>query len=212
MNSYHTPIEIRHQINISEIKDIRCVNCKKIQKIRKNCIRCKTLFGLYYCKKCKLYDDIDRKRYHCNKCGYCIIEKNTTFHCNKCNLCIPKDIKKTHICNDMKELKCPICMDTIFIVTDKFKKMKCGHYIHNDCLKAHLKNSYKCPICFTTIIDTTNIYKRIDEEISNTRMGDFYANKEVKILCNDCHKQSIVNYHIVALKCNYCGSYNSRKI
>ena len=59
----------------------------------------------------------------------------------------------------------------------------------------------------------------IDAEIALTPMPEEYANVKVKVLCNDCHEESMVKFHIFGHKCSsekddgvVCGSYNTRRI
>jgi RING finger/CHY zinc finger protein 1 len=72
--------------------------------------------------------------------------------------------------------------------------------------------TYKCPTCSSSIVDTTHINEFLDNEISLTPMPNDYKDMMVKILCNDCHKESDVKFHIIALKCQCCGGFNTRKI
>jgi len=40
-----------------------------------------------------------------------------------------------------------------------------------------------------------------------------YRDKRVRVLCNDCGKESDTAWHILGLKCKAgCGSYNTSKI
>merc|ERR1711937_345672 len=61
-----------HKIDFTKIEKVRCNICGKIQKISDRCIDCSSIFGEYYCKKCKYLDiDISKKQFHCDKCGIC---------------------------------------------------------------------------------------------------------------------------------------------
>ena len=52
----------------------------------------------------------------------------------------------------------------------------------------------------------------MDTEIANTPMPDEYKDKMVTLLCNDCNKKSDAHFHIIGMKCNICGSYNTKQI
>jgi RING finger/CHY zinc finger protein 1 len=211
-DNYETSINDKHKINRYDIKEIICTNCNEQQKVKQYCEFCYACFGLYYCDICHLFDDIDKGQYHCVQCGLCRVNKNDFKHCDKCDMCVNKDCYETHKCLSSKESLCPICMTDIFNSTTEISQMKCGHYIHKKCFYGLLENTYKCPICFTSIVDTSELNKIIDQEIEITLMPEEYKDMKIKILCNDCHKESETNFHIVGLKCTHCAGYNTRKI
>ena len=173
-------------------------------------MNCKCCFGKYFCDKCNLFDDIDKDQYHCDKCGICRIGKHIYVHCDDCGICVNKN--NAHKCFPIKETLCPICMMDLFSSTNSVIQMKCNHYIHRKCFDELLNVSYKCPICQVSIVDTSLLNEYIDNEINATLMPIEYDNLFFKILCNDCHADSDVKFHIVGLKCQNCGSYNTRKI
>jgi len=202
----------KHRINRFEINQVECCNCHKIQSIKQYCEYCQTCFGLYYCDICHLFDDQDKKQFHCNGCGFCRIGKDNFIHCDKCNMCINKEIYDTHKCINVKDNVCSICMADMFTSTIPIYQLKCGHYLHTTCLTEMLHSSYKCPLCFQSIVDTDLLNQYIDQEISLTPMPDDYKDLMIKILCNDCHKESETKFHIFGLKCQHCQGYNSRRI
>lgn len=204
--------KLKHKINRYDIKEVVCNNCNKRQVIKQYCEYCNACFGLYYCDTCHLFDDIDKDQYHCNKCGLCRVNKNDFVHCDKCNMCVNKNSQETHKCFSSRESLCPICMVDIFTSTTEISQMKCGHYIHKKCFYELLENTYKCPICSVSIIDTSEFNKLMDQEIDMTLMPEEYKDVKITILCNDCHNESETNFHIVGLKCDKCGGYNTRKI
>ncbi len=61
-------------------------------------------------------------------------------------------------------------------------------------------------------MDMAPYWQHLDAEIAVTPMPQDYANWRVDILCNDCNKPSRVQFHILALKCSHCRSYNTRRI
>ncbi len=205
--------QVKHKINRFEIKEVICLSCDTRQEVSQYCVNCNECFGKYYCDICHLFDNVDKGQYHCTLCGFCRIGgKDNFMHCEKCNMCINKNTYDNHKCIQVKESLCPICMADMFTSTLKIMPMICGHYIHIDCLMEYLQTNYKCPVCNKSIVETEILNKLIDQEIENTQMPEEYSNMKFNILCNDCHKESIVNFHIVALKCQHCGGFNTRKI
>ena len=53
-------------------------------------------------------------------------------------------------------------------------------------------------------------YEAFEDEINNTPMPED-LNFNVKILCNDCLKESETKFHIIGHKCQECGSFNTRR-
>jgi len=206
---FQTDEKIKHKINRFDIKEIVCTNCCKQQTVKQYCEECHTCFGLYYCDICHLFDDIDKGQYHCDECGFCRVNKENYNHCKDCDMCVNIN---DHKCIVLKESLCPICMTDLFTSTTPITQMCCGHYIHIQCYYELLGVSYKCPICSISIVDTEEINKMIDLEVHSMEMPPEYKNLKLKILCNDCHKESIVGFHIVGLKCDHCSGYNTRKI
>merc|ERR1719369_847616 len=49
----------------------------------------------------------------------------------------------------------------------------------------------------------------IDREVAATPMPRVYAGLYRNILCKDCNNPSTVVFHIVGMKCEKCGSYNT---
>lgn len=203
----------KHKMNRFDIKSVVCTNCDKLQEVNEYCESCNICFGLYYCSICHFWDDIDKMQFHCEGCGFCRIGGKENFvHCDKCNMCIPIKNSSVHKCIEIRDSLCPICMVDLFTSTNEILQIKCGHYLHKTCLNELLSTSYKCPICSSSIIDTKEIDEIIQEEINLTPMPVDYNNTFVKILCNDCHNENDVKFHIIGLKCNNCGSFNTRKI
>ena len=73
MDSDNYSYDKQHTIDIKTVEKIVCNNCNKIQDIHQFCKDCGICFGLYYCYKCRLYDDVDKFQYPCNECGLCRI-------------------------------------------------------------------------------------------------------------------------------------------
>src|SRR5439155_312835 len=84
---FQTNIQVKHKINRFNIKEIICTNCNETQSVKQFCEKCNCCFGLYFCKICNLFDDIDKKQFHCYDCGFCRIDgKDNFIHCNKCKI------------------------------------------------------------------------------------------------------------------------------
>lgn len=203
-----------HRINRFDIKRIICLNCNNEQGVQKYCDFCDTSFGFYFCEICCFFDDTNKQQFHCDKCGICRKgRKENFFHCDDCNGCLHKSVKDTHVCKDMTEVACPICMEELITSTKPYiHNNKCSHHIHEDCLSIMLQNgNYKCPICRISLIDMSELNKILDLEVKNTVMPIKHQNININIQCNDCQYKCSTFYHIVGHKCLGCGSYNTQK-
>lgn len=213
MNSLNIPFEKHHNVDRHNIKKIICSECNQVQNIGQYCENCNICFGLYFCKKCNLFDDIDKGQFHCDKCGICRVDgKNNYYHCDHCNTCVDISASNNHKCINIKHFNCPICMDDLFSSTFSVIRMKCGHYIHKNCLISLLKTDYKCPLCSISIVDLYEYNKILDKEIAETPMPDEYEDKKVNVLCNECHTKFETIFHIIGHKCTQCGTYNTKLI
>ena len=194
-----------HQINRHAIEKIVCDNCNTEQPKSNECIKCKTIFGEYYCDICNFYDnDLSKGLFHCNKCGICRVGHQHNFiHCDKCGTCVGK---KNHKCM-VKDIKsdCPVCLDPIFDKRDNPHILECGHVLHTECFKKYIQTDYKCPMCKKSMYD---INQYIEQQVNSVQMPEEY-NMDVEVLCNDCNKQCMTKFHFMAMKCNHCGSYNT---
>jgi RING finger/CHY zinc finger protein 1 len=203
----------KHKLDRFNIKEIICSECNEKQLVSEKCTNCGIFFGNYFCDICNLFDDTDKGQFHCDKCGFCRVGGRDNFiHCDNCHMCIGKDIFETHKCIQVKESLCPICMSDLYTSTDKIIPLLCGHYMHINCLCEYLQSNYKCPVCAKSVIETSKLNEYLDREISITPMPTEYINVKSNILCNDCHKESVTNFHIVGLKCQECGGYNTRRL
>lgn len=90
--------------------------------------------------------------------------------------------------------------------------LRCGHTIHRKCLDNYSKHGgYTCPLCNQSVCDMREAWRYLDEEIRQTPMPAEYADQRVCMLCNDCHVEGEASFHALGLKCNGCGSYNTRR-
>lgn len=204
-------INLSHNIDRKLIKEVICRECDTRQTISNLCINCGISFGVYFCSICNYFDNEDKGQFHCGKCGICRVGgRENFFHCDKCNACYSNSLKDNHICidNSMNQ-NCVICMDDLFNSTKGVSVLKCGHTIHADCLNEYLKSNYKCPICQKSI--HTLYFNYIQQEIDNTIMPEEYKDVDKNITCNDCNKQSIHKFHIIAMKCIHCNSFNTKE-
>ena len=207
-----------HKLERQKIENIICKSCKTIQKASNKCINpdCSIEFAEYYCSICKLWKDNSTPAYHCPDCNICRIGKGIgidRIHCHKCNICIDKDKYDTHECfTGSLDSNCPVCQKYMWDSTDPVVYMKCGHNIHDKCLKELVKTSYQCPLCKKSIHnDMKPIWEQIDNMLENTQMPEEYDKWTSEILCNDCGEKSTAKFHFIYHACQKenCGSYNT---
>jgi hypothetical protein len=61
--------ESDHELERRSVTDVFCYNCEHIVPIGMKCAECKSLFGSYYCDKCKLINGNPMQdNYHCDEC------------------------------------------------------------------------------------------------------------------------------------------------
>ena len=211
-----------HVMDRHAVEKVLCKKCNHLQNVQQICEYCYNCMGNYFCAKCKFFDDTDRGQFHCDKCGICRVGgKDNYYHCDKCNTCISISLKDNHNCieNVMKDV-CPICREDLFNSTDQVSILKCGHYMHEECMTFMLKTenatiaSYRCPTCQKTIVDLSSYWQALDNEISHVPMPQEYINEKRKIICNDCRIETTAPFHVLGLKCQNieCGSYNTKNI
>jgi len=203
--------EFDHKINRFAIKTVICTECNFKQNVSQYCSNCKICFGIYFCEICNLWSDIDLLQYHCDKCNMCRIGRGQSYHCDKCNMCVKLTNKDDHVCSDVTDSLCPICMDDIFTSVKNILTMKCGHYIHYQCYVDLVKNDFKCPICCKTIVDVEHLNSVMNLHIENSNMPEEFKDKNVDIFCNDCHEKSNVKFHFIGHRCLKCNSYNTKR-
>ncbi|XP_034237643.1 RING finger and CHY zinc finger domain-containing protein 1 [Thrips palmi] len=204
-----------HPVNRKDVTELVCTSCNTRQKVQARCEKCNLSFGKYTCLECKLFDDEDKKQYHCDGCGICRIGgRDKFFHCEKCNMCLPIKLLNKHKCvENVSRGNCPVCLEDIHTSRMPCHIPDCGHLLHRNCFEELLTfGHYACPICQTSLLDMSKLWKYFDEEIKNTPMPEEFLNFKAEILCKDCHKESTVTFHVVALKCANCGSYNTCRI
>ena len=90
--------------------------------------------------------------------------------------------------------------------------MRCGHTIHEHCFQqlfAH--HQCACPTCSKSVCDMSAVWAQRDADVAATPMPPEYAAVAVPMLCNDCGARGDVPFHVLGLKCQLCGSYNTRR-
>lgn len=203
-----------HTLNRKNVDEIMCSVCETKQPVQQNCSNCGILFGQYFCGKCKLIDDEDKKQYHCEGCGICRVGgRDKFFHCQTCDMCLPKKLENQHRCVEkMSRTNCPICLEDIHTSRIPSHIPSCGHLIHRTCFNSFIhRGHYACPVCQRSMMPMESYWRILDEEIASTPMPVEYQNFFVTILCNDCHQFSEVPMHPLGAKCQNapCGSYNT---
>ena len=204
-----------HKLEREKVNEIICGKCNQKQPVSNKCINCELQFGNYYCEICRFYDNTDKGQFHCDGCGICRQGgKENFFHCDKCVACLPISMKDSHKClNETLKVNCPVCLEYLMDSTTTSTILKCGHSIHTSCQQQLISSgNTKCPLCNTSMFDMNDHWKQIDQIVQETTMPEEYQNWSVKILCSDCHNESNVKFHIIGLKCQSCGGYNTRRI
>lgn len=205
--------ELDHKINRYITKYMKCKYCDTEQEVNKNCIFCKEIMGEYYCNICKLWSNAkDKPIFHCKDCNICRIGKREDyFHCNKCSSCIKIELAENHNCiENALKTDCAICNEDLFNSVSEISLLRCGHYIHQGCLKEYVENNnYNCPICKKSIIEMDNYWNQIDIFLKDQIMPIQFNYTYCLVYCNDCEKKSYSNYHFIYNKCYFCKGYNT---
>jgi RING finger/CHY zinc finger protein 1 len=210
MDSYETDPKKSHKADRKSIEQIKCRICSEVQDISSKCIKCESVLGSYFCNICKLLDLDDKGQFHCDKCGICRQGGSDNFeHCDKCGIC---NVLAEHECKIKLDGECPVCLEDMFSSINSTTKMRCGHWIHVNCLSEYGKYNYKCPLCSKSLHDLSEIDRYLEHQIDNNEMPEEYIDKKVNILCNECSAKSLVKMHFYGHKCSECLSYNTKLI
>ncbi|CAG0881992.1 unnamed protein product [Cyprideis torosa] len=210
----HDEAEGNHTLERKHLKEVVCNRCSHRQPIQQICEGCGLVMGNYYCSTCRLFDDEDKQHFHCDGCGICRIGgKDKFFHCPRCDMCLPLRLKGNHKCvENMSRIDCPVCLEYIHTSRIPSQIPPCGHLIHRTCFEELLRAGlYACPICNAALVNMERVWRQLDREVAETPMPDEYKNLHVDILCRDCHAYTKVLYHVLGLKCQSCGSYNTTR-
>ncbi|KAK6517285.1 hypothetical protein TWF281_003945 [Arthrobotrys megalospora] len=206
-----------HALIRKDTKNMLCMFCGTAQPAAQTCRQCVRYAALYYCDKCKLWDDDPtRTIYHCNDCGICRIGRGLGkdfFHCKKCGVCMSIELEGQHRCIERStDCDCPICGEYLFTSVNTVVFMTCGHSIHLECYNEHMKSSYRCPTCAKSVFNMESRFRYLDYEIQRQPLPDPYRYWHCHIICNDCSAKSDVAFHFLGLKCDTCKSYNTCEV
>ncbi|XP_005099012.1 RING finger and CHY zinc finger domain-containing protein 1 [Aplysia californica] len=203
-----------HEMNRHMVQEIQCVKCETLQGVCNKCEKCSAVFGEYFCPVCRLYDK-NKDQFHCDKCGICRVgPKEKFYHCDTCNACLSKELKGNHKCvENMSQSSCPICQEYLHTSRLGMHIPRCGHMIHQECLRSiYAQGLYQCPLCRQSLEDMSDYWKIRDEYCAAVRLPPDLQNVRLKILCQDCHKNSEVPFNTEGLKCLQCGGYNTTEV
>jgi len=204
-------LDTYHTLDRKKVEEVECCQCGLRQEVRETCRQCATVFGeAYFCPICRLFDDVDKKQFHCEGCGICRVGgRNNFVHCATCSMCFKTEATHRCIENSSKN-NCAICMEDIHGSRQAAAVPPCGHLLHMTCQNDMFKNGlYACPSCGVSMLDMSQAWKSIDKELEDTPMPPEYANLYRAILCKDCNTNSKTKFHVVGMKCQKCGSFNT---
>jgi len=204
-----------HTLTREDVVTIECCDCKHRQGVNESCEKCGLRFGKYFCFDCKLYDDEDKQQFHCTGCGICRVGgRENYFHCNTCDMCLPNHLYQAHKCVEkVSRSNCPVCLEDIHTSRIPSQIPPCNHLIHKTCFDDMLKSGhYACPVCGQSMMDMSDVWKIYDREILETPMPREYQNMACAIQCRDCLKEGLGKFHILGVKCEECGSYNTTRV
>jgi len=214
----------RHEIDRFKIAECICLHCDERQPIAQYCRKCDACMGAYFCGVCNFFDDdVSKQAFHCAGCGICRVGgRENYYHCDKCNSCQPIADQGQHHCFEggMRQ-NCPICMEYLFDSRQPAQSLRCGHMIHADCARELFSSGngmagLRCPVCNVSLMENDTmaaVWSSVDAAIEEQPMPAKYKNIVVRLLCNDCHGESVAKFHFLGLKCGNaeCGSYNTRR-
>ena len=102
----------------------------------------------------------------------------------------------------------------MFESTEPLRGLRCGHVMHLNCYnRMYMRGQNQtCPLCKKSIDDMKDHFSLLDSAVRMQPMPQAYANTKSNIYCQDCNKSGCVQYHFVGLKCEFCGSYNTREL
>mmetsp|Transcript_30842 Transcript_30842/g.65496 ORF Transcript_30842/g.65496 Transcript_30842/m.65496 type:complete len:620 (-) Transcript_30842:228-2087(-) len=204
-----------------EVKEILCMICGALQPAGKHCVNPECAsegkpFARYSCGICNFYDNSpDKAIYHCPFCNVCRSGRGLGIdyrHCMRCNACV--SLTDEHHCIPQRlQANCPICHETMFQSTEPLRGLQCGHVMHLNCFTMYMRGgNYTCPLCKKSAEDMTEYFALLDSAIRMQPMPPAYTATTSNIYCQDCGKMGNVSYHFVGLKCQHCGSFNTREL
>ena len=213
--------KLQHALDRRAVALVRCMPCGREQAPAQACAACGAVLGAYFCGVCRLYDDVDKGQFHCEGCGICRVGGRANFaHCARCETCVPAGMAATHAClAGAMRASCAVCQEDMFSSRRPSAPLRCGHYLHTECTSAllvapgpgSLGGVKRCPLCQASAEDASALWRAWDVEVLLNPMPA-EARPVIRILCNDCHRESTVRWHCVGNKCAgaACGGYNTR--
>ncbi|KVH95639.1 Rubredoxin-type fold [Cynara cardunculus var. scolymus] len=213
-NDINVDPEERHTIPRHQIQQVICTLCGTEQEVRQMCVNCGVCMAKYFCGACKLFDDDVRPFFlFIFRCLEFPRDSTTVMDVVFAGCCYSNLLRESHPCVELAmHHDCPVCFEYLFDSIDDVAVMPCGHTIHKNCLKEMQQHmQYVCPLCYKSVCDMSKYWEKLDMEVAATPMPEFYHNKVIWILCNDCGSNSEVGYHVVGHKCPSCKSYNTRQ-
>ncbi|TVT96758.1 hypothetical protein EJB05_58031, partial [Eragrostis curvula] len=133
-----------------------CEHYKRNCKLVAAC--CNKLFTCRFCHDKVSDHTMERSVYHCPFCNLCRLGNGLGtdfFHCMKCNCCLGMKLMEHKCRENLLEMNCPICCDSIFTSSAAVRGLPCGHFMHSACFQAYTCTHYTCPICCKSLGDMT---------------------------------------------------------
>ncbi len=202
------------------VAEIMCMLCRTVQAVGRRCTNaeCGVEFARYFCARCKFYDGTPGKEiYHCDRCDTCRVGNAAGagfFHCDRCNACMDAaGGRGEHQClKGSLDGNCPICGGCLRTSTTPVVFVRCGHAMHLACFEEYTGRHYVCPLCSKALTDMRPYYEEIDGMVAAQELPEEYREKKLEVLCHDCEKRSVTQYHFAYHKCQECNGYNTRVI
>lgn len=195
----------RHILDRKQIELLVCLRCGEAdQPVAEACRNCGERFAEYACLECRFFDDdLSKQPFHCDGCGICRVGgRENFFHCDRCGCCFSASLQDEHICVEQNlNSNCPICFEYLFDSVKSISVLKCGHTMHERCLKVSIgsaavrgrgltknkpkkamlgqlrtlgdfKSCASCPTCSKTVTDLSAVWEQLDMEIATNPMPD----------------------------------------
>lgn len=175
------------------VNEITCSTCETAQSPSHSCVGCETKFSNSYCEICYVWTEKDI--YHCEKCGVCRVKEEGVIavHDDSIGICMkskknnnrPKyNFKVSNI--EARKNCCAICKENTFIYMRHNTVLRCGHQVHDDCLKEYFQHNYKCPNCKKSSLNMSSYWVKIRQQKRMLRLPpDFYPITEGSIVGSD---------------------------
>ena len=168
--------KLQHALDRHAVVAVKCMACLAVQAPARECGACGAVLGRYFCRVCNLFDNVDKGQYHCEGCGMCRSGGAANFtHCAGCKTCIPRAQLAQHKCIEgAMASDCPICQESLFTSRKGSQLLRCGHYVHSECLGQFLGTPSasdlagqikRCPLCQASMQDHSLLWRLLDQEV-----------------------------------------------